>query len=433
MVQAVRGMRDVLPMEARRWRHIESRVQQVLRRFGYEEVQLPLLEFTDLFARGVGEATDIVEKEMYTLADRDGDSLSLRPEGTASCVRALQENGLLYNQTQKVFYAGPMFRYEKPQRGRYRQFYQVGAEAFGFAGPDVDAELILLGAEFFKALGLSERVRLEVNTLGSSADRQAYRKALVDYLTPHLEELDEDSQRRLHTNPLRILDSKNERTQALLVQAPQLPEFVDAASQAHFAELLALLDGLDISYTCNPNLVRGLDYYTHTVFEWITDDLGAQGAVCAGGRYDGLVERLGGRAMPSAGFGMGLERVLLLHEFVHQNEVSNAVDVYVCYADNELALTAQQTGMRLRNKLEERLQDDSEIKVRVHMGGGSFKKQLKRANGCGAAWAVLIGADEIASNTLTLKELGSGEQDQLAEMDLIERISDAHSVRSIQQ
>ena len=427
MVQAVRGMRDVLPLEARRWRHIESSVQQVLRQFGYEEVQLPLLEFTDLFARGVGEATDIVEKEMYTLADRDGDSLSLRPEGTASCVRALQENGLLYNQTQKVFYAGPMFRYEKPQKGRYRQFYQVGAEAFGFAGPDVDAELILLGAEFWKALGLSESVRLEVNTLGSSSDRQAYRTALIDYLTPHVDDLDEDSQRRLLTNPLRILDSKNERTQALIAQAPRLPDFVDEASKAHFAELLALLDGLDISYTCNPNLVRGLDYYTHTVFEWITDDLGSQGAVCAGGRYDGLVERLGGRATPSAGFAMGLERVLLLHEVVHQNAVSSAVDIYVCYASADLALTAQQVGVRLRNTLDERVIDSREVKVRVHMGGGNFKKQLKRANGCGASWAVLIGADEVATNTLTLKELDSGEQHQLAEKDMINRIAGAYS------
>ena len=425
MVQAVRGMRDVLPLEARRWRFIENRLHKVLRQFAYEEIHLPLLEFTELFARGVGEATDIVEKEMYTLADRDGDSLSLRPEGTASCVRALQEHGLLYNQTQKVFYTGPMFRYEKPQKGRYRQFYQIGAEAYGFAGPDIDAELILIGAQFWQALGLGERVRLEVNTLGSGDARQAYRQALVDYLTPRAANLDEDSRRRLQTNPLRILDSKNEGTQALLTEAPQLPEFIDADSQAHYAELLTLLDELGIDYTCNPNLVRGLDYYTQSVFEWITDDLGAQGTVCAGGRYNGLVERLGGRPTPAVGFALGLERVLLLDEVVHQDVVSTAVDVYVCYASDALASLAQQVGHRLRNALAECLDHNAEVKVRVHMGGGNFKKQLKRANASGAAWAVLLGADEVAAGVVTLKNLGDGQQVTLAEASAVERIANA--------
>ncbi len=407
----------MLPLEARRWRHIEAHVHAILRSFAYEEVQLPLLEFTELFARGVGEATDIVEKEMYTLADRDGDSLSLRPEGTASCVRALQEHGLLYNQTQRVFYSGPMFRYEKPQKGRYRQFYQIGAEAFGFDGPDVDAELIVMGAQFWQALGISERVYLEINTLGSGGAREAYRQALVDFLTPLAAELDEDSQRRLHTNPMRILDSKNEHTQSLLVDAPRLPDFVDADSQRHFTELRSLLDDFDVAYRINPNLVRGLDYYTHTVFEWLTDDLGAQGAVCAGGRYNGLVERLGGKATAAAGFAMGLDRVALLHEVVHQNAPSEAVDVYLCYGGEALMSAAQQAGVRLRAELSKQAAEP--LKLRVHMGGGSFKKQLKRANASGAKWAILLGAEELNNNELTLKNLVDGSQQTLSEAALL--------------
>lgn len=420
MVQAVRGMRDVLPAEARRWRLIEDRVQAVLRSFAYEELHLPLLEFTELFARGVGEATDIVEKEMYSLADRDGDSLSLRPEGTASCVRALQEHGLLYNQTQRVFYSGPMFRYEKPQKGRYRQFYQIGAEAFGFDGPDVDAELILLGAQFWQALGMSGQVYLEINTLGSGGAREAYRKALVDYLTPLSAELDEDSRRRLSTNPLRILDSKNEHTQALLGAAPRLPDFVDEDSQRHFETLQALLDDFGIAYRCNPNLVRGLDYYTHTVFEWLTDDLGAQGAVCAGGRYNGLVERLGGKPTAAAGFAMGLDRVALLHEVVHQDTPSEAVDIYLCYGGAELMSAAQQTGLRLRELLNN--QAATQLKLRVHMGGGNFKKQLKRANASGATWAILLGSEEHANNQLTLKNLTDGSQETLSEAAVLNKL-----------
>lgn len=420
MVQAVRGMRDVLPLEARRWRYIEDRVRAVLRGFAYEEVHLPLLEFTELFARGVGEATDIVEKEMYTLADRDGDSLSLRPEGTASCVRALQEHGLLYNQTQRVFYSGPMFRYEKPQKGRYRQFYQIGAEAFGFDGPDVDAELILMGAQFWRTLGLSEQVYLEINTLGSGGAREAYRKALVEYLTPLAGELDEDSQRRLGSNPLRILDSKNEHTRELLAQAPRLPDFVDEDSQSHFETLQKLLDDFGIAYRCNPNLVRGLDYYTHTVFEWLTDDLGAQGAVCAGGRYNGLVERLGGKPTAAAGFAMGLDRVALLHEVVHQDAPSNAVDVYLCYGGGELMSAAQQTGLRLREQLAQH--GAAQLKLRVHMGGGNFKKQLKRADASGATWAILLGSDEYTNNQLTLKNLTDGSQATLSEAAVLEKL-----------
>lgn len=408
MVQAVRGMRDILPLEARRWRLIENAVHGVLRQFAYEEIHLPLLEFTELFARGVGEATDIVEKEMYTLADRDGDSLSLRPEGTASCVRALQENGLLYNQTQKVFYSGPMFRYEKPQKGRYRQFYQIGAEAFGFIGPDIDAELISLGAHFWRALGLEKHIRLEINTLGSSSARQAYKSALVEFLTPRAAQLDEDSQRRLHTNPMRILDSKSQATQTILAQAPSLADFVDDDSQAHFDALLELLQALGIEYVHKPNLVRGLDYYTDTVFEWVTDDLGSQGTVCAGGRYNSLVEQLGGRATPAAGFAMGLDRVLLLHEVVYQDAISSAVDVYVCYSAPEFAGRAQLVGQWLREQMSQA--STTQPQVRVHMGGGNFKKQLKRADSAQAKWAVLLGQDEVANGQLTLKNLHSGQQ-----------------------
>ena len=407
MVQAVRGMRDVLPAEARRWRLIEDTAQALLRSFGYEEIQLPLLEFTDLFARGVGEATDIVEKEMYSLADRDGDSLSLRPEGTAGCVRALQEHGLLYNQTQKVFYSGAMFRYEKPQKGRYRQFSQIGVETFGFPGPDVDAELIVLCARLWEALGIADHVQLQINTLGASGARMAYRDALVAYLQPLAGDLDEDSQRRLQTNPLRILDSKVDATQALLADAPRLVDFIDEDSSQHFARLLDSLDQLGVPYVHNPNLVRGLDYYTHAVFEWVTEDLGAQGTICGGGRYDGLVELLGGRATPAAGFAIGVDRTALLHEVVHQQPVSRAVDVYVCYLDADLAATAQQTGDKLRTGLA------GDWRVRVHMGGGNLKKQLKRADAAGAGWAVLLGADEVAAGTLTVKNLRQGAQQTL--------------------
>ena len=412
MVQAVRGMRDILPEDGRRWSMVEDAVRSVLHSYAYEEVRLPLLEFTELFARGVGEATDIVEKEMYTLADRDGDSLSLRPEGTAGCVRALLENGLLFNQTQRVFYTGPMFRYEKPQKGRYRQFNQIGAEVFGFPGPDVDVELIALCADFWRALGLSDAVTLHINSLGSGDARQRYRDALVAYLTPHKASLDEDSQRRLATNPMRILDSKHAQTQAVLAQAPTMGEFLDDASKAHFAQLQAQLDALGLSYVVNEGLVRGLDYYTHTVFEWITDKLGAQGTVCGGGRYDGLVEQLGGKATPGAGFGLGVDRVVLLHEVCHPDQVSRAVDVYVCIAGTEYGAQAQQIAARLR-------ETHRGLRVRVHMGGGAFKKQLKRADASGAAVALILGADEVANETLTVKALATGEQQTLAVADAL--------------
>ena len=364
-----------------------------------------MMEYTDLFARGVGEATDIVEKEMYTLADRDGDSLSLRPEGTASCVRALEEHGLLYNQTQRVFYNGPMFRYEKPQKGRYRQFSQIGAEAYGFAGPDLDAELIQLGYDCWQQLGISDRVQLQLNTLWSGAARGVFRAALLDYLRPLVNDLDEDSQRRLETNPLRILDSKVAATQTLLEDAPQLLDFVDAEGLAHFQQLQDLLSQLNIPFELNPNLVRGLDYYTHTVFEWVTTDLGSQGAICAGGRYDGLVERLGGRATPAVGFAIGVDRVVLLHELARPQPVDNAAQIYVCVTAPEILGGAMQMAQRLRQAL-------PGVGVRVHMGGGQLKKQFKRADASGATWAVLFGAQTTETDLVVkhLRDASIGQQ-----------------------
>jgi histidyl-tRNA synthetase len=402
MLQSIRGMRDVLPVEARRWRTVEDTLRGILLGYAYEELQLPLLESTELFTRGVGESTDIVEKEMYSLTDRDGDSITLRPEGTAGCVRALVQHGLLFNQTQRVFYAGPMFRYERPQKGRYRQFQQVGAEAFGLAGPDVDAELIALGRSFWAALGVAGQLRLEINTLGSPAARTAYRDALVAYLTPQRDRLDADSQRRLERNPLRILDSKDPATREVLVGAPELPEFIDAQSRAHFAGLCELLDRLGIAFSVNPRLVRGLDYYTQTVFEWVTDALGSQGAVCAGGRYDGLVERLGGRPTPAAGFAVGLDRLVLLHEVAHgeadAGSANAAADVYVCVQDDRLQGWALEVAEKLRQGL-------PGFRIRVHAGGGKLKNQLKRADQCGAHHALVIGDDEAAVGEPTLKFL----------------------------
>jgi len=398
-VQSVRGMRDVLAQEGRRWRFVEDRLRQTCLGHGYEEVHLPVLEFTELFSRGVGEATDIVEKEMYTLADRDGERITLRPEGTAGCVRALLQHGLLYNQTQRVFYAGPMFRYERPQKGRYRQFYQLGAEAFGLAGPDVDAELILMGLQFWRGLGIAHEARLEINTLGSAAARAAYRQALTDFLAPRAAQLDPDSQRRLHSNPLRILDSKSESTQQLLADAPQLPDYVDEASATHFARLRELLDQLGVPYEVNPGLVRGLDYYTHTVFEWKTDALGAQGTICAGGRYDGLVELLGGRATPAAGFALGLERVLLLFEQIHQDQsFASGVDVYCCVLDAAAEAQVLAFAQKLRDEL-------PGLRIRTHAGGGKAKNQMRRADASGAQVALLIGEAEISTDTVTLKYL----------------------------
>jgi len=428
MLQTVRGMRVVLPAENRRFRFVENAVRRVLHQYAYEEVQLPLIEATELFSRGVGEATDIVEKEMYVMQDRDGDSLALRPEGTAGCVRALEEAGLLYNQVQRVFYTGPMFRYERPQKGRYRQFTQIGAEAFGFAGPDVDAELLDLTARCWRELGVADHITLELNTLGSRESRLAFREALVNFLSPHKAELDADSQRRLTTNPMRILDSKVPKTRDILAGAPELPQFVDHESRVHFDGLQQLLSDLGIPFLQNPALVRGLDYYTHTVFEWVTDRLGAQGTVCAGGRYDGLVETLGGRATPAAGFGMGLERVMLLHEVLYPDAlaVEQSADLYLCIQDPSL----QEATARIANQLRDGLPT---LRVRSGLGAGKLKAQFKKADASGARWAVVIGVDEMARGTVTVKPLraGDGEQLELTVPALIEHVARASGLAPV--
>ena len=414
-------MRDLLPEEARRWRLVERTIADVLDRFAYEEMRLPLLEATDLFSRGIGAATDIVEKEMFSLSDRDGGSISLRPEGTAPCLRALLQHGLLHNQTQRVYYRGPMFRFERPQLGRHRQFHQVGAEAFGMAGPDVDAELIQLGAELWRALGIDAELQLELNTLGSSEARAAWRQALVAYLQPRRAQLDADSAKRLERNPLRILDSKSAATQALLADAPKFANHIDDASARHFEDLQCLLDGLGIAYVENPLLVRGLDYYGRTVFEWTTERLGAQGAVCAGGRYDGLAEIIGGKAVPGVGFALGLDRVLLLHEAVHGARPSPPVDVYCCVLQPQLqglALARVQVLRGLAPKL----------RFRVHAGGGRLKRQMRRADQCGARWALLFGDDEVGENRIGLKDLrGATPQETLGLETVAERLRSAHT------
>lgn len=399
--QTLRGMRVIVPADTPRWQAVEGPTLDTFAAYGYEEVRLPLLEDTALFKRGVGEATDIVEKEMFSFASRDDNddgSLTLRPEGTASCVRALQQHGLLYNQTQRVWYRGPMFRYERPQKGRYRQFEQIGAEVFGIASPAVEAELIQMSADVFNQLGLLGSVELQLNTLGSGDARRAYRAALVDYLQPFVAELDVDSQRRLETNPLRILDSKVERTQEIIRNAPQLPDFVDDDAKAHFDELQTLLAGMGLKYRLNSGLVRGLDYYTHTVFEWVTDALGAQGTVCAGGRYDGLVELLGGKPTAGAGFAMGIDRLVLLHEALEGRVVSDPVDVYIAVADADQQGRALALAADVRGQL-------AGIRVRTHLGGGKLKAQMKKADGCGARVALIVGNAEAADNSVTCKPL----------------------------
>ena len=421
MVQSVRGMRDVLPEEARRWRRVEDEMLAKLYGFAYEEIHIPLLESTDLFARGVGEATDIVEREMYNLNDRDGESITLRPEGTAGCARVLSDAGLLYNQTQRVFYRGPMFRYERPQRGRYRQFYQIGAEAFGLPGPDIDAELIQLGTEMWRSLGVAAEITLELNTIGSKAARGAYREALVAHLTPQKDELDDDSQARLSTNPMRILDSKSAATRRLLNDAPLLIDYLDQASIEHYEGLKSLLEDLQIAYVENPRLVRGLDYYTDTVFEWTTQELGAQGTICAGGRYDGLVEVIGGKPTPAAGFAIGVERVLLLYEELHQEvhgETSNAgVDVYCCVLEPRLYSWVLDFVQQLRQEL-------PELRVRVHAGGGKLKNQLKRADQSGADWALLFGEEEVQHNRAAVKHLREpGDQEAMELEALVQHLT----------
>ena len=368
-------------------------------RYSYKEIRFPVVEQTELFKRSVGEATDIVEKEMYTFEDRNGDQLSLRPEGTAGCVRACTQNGLLHNQTQRLWYAGAMFRHERPQKGRLRQFHQIGVEAFGLNGPDIDAELLLLTARLWKTLKIDHVVTLQINSLGTSDDRKEYRGALVEYLTQHHQSLDEDSQRRLLTNPMRILDSKNQHVQKILENAPILSDFIDQESREHFEQLCAILDAANISYDINPKLVRGLDYYSKTVFEWVTSSLGAQGTICAGGRYDGLVEQLGGKPCPGVGFAMGLERLTLLLDELNTvpDSVAQTVDVYIV-AVGDTMLDAMVLSDMLRSQC-------PTLRFESHCGGGSFKSQMKKADKSGADVAIILGEDEVTNKTGGVKYL----------------------------
>lgn len=393
-IQSIRGMSDVLPDEAPLWQRFEETVRGWLRRYGYREIRMPLVEKTELFVRSIGEVTDIVEKEMYTFTDLNGESITLRPEGTASCVRAALEHHLLYNAPQRLYYTGPMFRHEKPQKGRYRQFHQVGVEALGFPGPDVDAEHIVMCARLWRELKL-DGIRLEINTLGSHESRQRYRARLVQYLESQHDRLDEDSRRRLHGNPLRVLDSKNPDMQAVITGAPRLADDLDEVSLKHFEDLQAILREAGIEYEINPRLVRGLDYYNYTVFEWVTDRLGAQAAVCAGGRYDGLFAQLGGKPAPACGYAMGVERLLALMASEPATAASGA-DVYLVHSGEAAGRFAWQAAEQMRSQ---------RLDVVFHCGGGSFKSQMKRADASGARFAVIIGDDEAAAGRVAVKAL----------------------------
>lgn len=417
-ITAIRGMNDILPIATKdnpvttaRWQAVEKVLRQLMHQYGYREIRLPIVENTPLFKRAIGEVTDIVEKEMYTFEDRGGDSLTLRPEGTAGCVRACLEHGLTYNQTQRLWYTGAMFRYERPQKGRYRQFHQFGVETFGMKTADIEAELILMTARLWQLLGLSDVVRLEINSLGEIEARHAYRAALVDYLSQHIDQLDEDSKRRLSTNPLRVLDSKEAKTQAVLLNAPQLMNYLDEESRSHFATLTAILDGAGIAYTVNQRLVRGLDYYNKTVFEWVTTALGAQGTVCAGGRYDGLVTQLGGQATPAVGFAIGLERLVLLLETLQQANDSSEADIYLLSEANTLqsALLLAET---LRNSL-------PNYRIVTHCGGGQFKNQLKKADKTGAKLALWLSQEPSDQQNVIVKWLQTGEQLTLAQDEVV--------------
>lgn len=406
-IQAIRGMNDCLPSQSPLWQYVEQAIRDTVSSFGYSEIRTPIVESTDLFKRSIGEVTDIVEKEMYSFEDRNGDSLTLRPEGTASAVRAGIEHGLLYNQEQRLWYMGPMFRHERPQKGRYRQFHQFGVEAYGLAGPDIDAEVILLSATLWEKLGIKEHVTLELNSLGSNEARANYRDVLIAFLEKHIEVLDEDAKRRMYSNPLRVLDTKNPDIQAVLKDAPRLHDYLDDDSKAHFDGLKALLDEVGIPYRINERLVRGLDYYNRTVFEWVTDSLGAQGTVCAGGRYDGLVEQLGGKATQGVGFGLGLERLVLLVEALEKTQnVKPAVDAYLCPMGEAAERQAFVLAAKLRGQL-------PELRLMCHCGGGNFKKQLKRADKSGARWALILGDNELAEGQVTVKDLKEGSQQSL--------------------
>ena len=397
-LQAIRGMRDILPEESVRWQCVERIITQVLDRYGYQEIRLPILEKTELFARSIGEQTDIVTKEMYSFEDRNGDSLTLRPEGTASCVRAGLEHGLFHNQTQKLWYMGPMFRHERPQKGRQRQFHQIGVEAFGFDGPDIDAELIILSARLWRELGIKD-ITLQLNSLGTLQARSEYREILIDYFLKHEEQLDEDSQCRLQTNPLRILDSKNPELQGLINAAPIMKDHLDTESEEHFDQLQQFLNEAEIEYEINPRLVRGLDYYGQTVFEWVTDQLGAQGTICAGGRFNGLIEHFGGKPVPAFGFALGMERLMALIEANGNDIGGQPLHAYLILSTEDEVISA---GLKLAELLRDQL---PQLRLMTHCGGGSFKNQFKRADKSGALFGLILGSEELENQTIGFKSL----------------------------
>lgn len=401
-IRSVRGMNDLLPETTPYWQIVETTLKTVLGSYGYQEIRFPVVEKTELFKRSIGEVTDIVEKEMYTFEDRNGDSLTLRPEGTAGCARAAMQNGLI-NQQQRLWYMGPMFRHERPQKGRYRQFQQLGVEAYGFAGPDIDAEMILLTARFWKTLGLSG-IRLEINSLGTTDARLHYREQLVEYFSAHPDQLDEDSQRRLHSNPLRILDSKNPAMQSLIAEAPDLLDHLDTESREHFDKLCATLDAAGVDYTVNPRLVRGLDYYGKTVFEWVTDKLGAQGTVCAGGRYDGLMAQLGGKSATAIGFALGMERLIALLEADDALPEVQQPDAYLVVVGEQAAEKSVLLAEQIRDAL-------PGFRLISHCGGGSFKSQFKRADRSGARWTLILGEEEVAKQVVGVKTMATGDQE----------------------
>ena len=415
-IQAIRGMNDCSPTESPLWQWIEGQVRQILSSYGYSEVRMPIVESTPLFARAIGEVTDVVSKEMYTFWDND-EQLTLRPEGTAGCVRAAIEHGWIYNNEQRLWYMGPMFRHERPQKGRYRQFHQAGVEVFGITTPEIDAELIILTARLWKALGIDQHVSLQLNSIGSLEARANYRSALVAFLENHQDLMSDEEKERLVKNPLRILDTKNQALQDVLDGAPKLLDYLDDESREHFAQLCGLLDAVGIQYEINPKLVRGLDYYNKTVFEWVTSALGAQGTVCGGGRYDGLVEQLGGHATSGVGFAMGLERLVLLVQEVNKSiPVKSAVDIYVVYQGEGTTLAAFQLAEKLRSEL-------PHLSTMLHCSGGNFKKQFRRADKSGATLALVLGESEVQNNQVVVKHLlGEAEQQTIDVDNLIEHV-----------
>lgn len=416
-IQAIRGMNDLLPEESSLWQQVENVLRQTAAAYGYSEMRMPVVEHTNLFCRAIGEVTDVVEKEMYTFEDRSGDSLSLRPEGTAGCVRAVLEHSLIYNQEQRVWYMGPMFRHERPQKGRYRQFHQFGVEVFGLNGPDIDAELIKMIHDLWVKFGIADDLCLELNTLGNSQERKEYKESLVKFLEAHFDELDEDSKRRTHSNPLRVLDSKDENVQKVLNDAPKLMDFLGEESRNHFEMLQKLLTAYGIKFKINDRLVRGLDYYNLTVFEWTTTALGAQGTVCGGGRYDGLVEQLGGKATPAVGFALGMERLILLLSTLGKIKPQSAVDIYVCGMGQDVEIHQALLCSALREQL-------PQLKIMNHCGGGNFKRLLKRADKVQAKLALILGENEIQQSTVMVKDLQTTNQEEIKQVDLVAKIKE---------